>query len=128
MSEVGCCMNYPRTLLAALVSLSAVMSAPAAQTLAYVGTYTTVVGHPAAVVGAFTPLGLPSELLTGMAVVDVSQIAARRPGGRIVQLGAIRGGDQHTETFARIGGQHYDKAAADLANSRTADLFKRTLG
>lgn len=25
--------------------------------------------------------------------------------------------------FARIGGQHYDKAAADLANGRTADFF-----
>lgn len=40
MSEVGCCMNYPRALLATLLSLSAAMSAPATQTLAYVGTYT----------------------------------------------------------------------------------------
>lgn len=29
--------------------------------------------------------------------------------------------------FARIGGQHYDKAAADLANKRTADFFTKTL-
>lgn len=29
--------------------------------------------------------------------------------------------------FARIGGQHYDKAAADLANQRTADFFRTHL-
>lgn len=30
--------------------------------------------------------------------------------------------------FARIGGQHYDKAAADLANGRTRDFFQAHLG
>jgi len=30
--------------------------------------------------------------------------------------------------FARIGGEHYDKAAADLANGRTRDFFKQHLG
>jgi carboxymethylenebutenolidase len=29
--------------------------------------------------------------------------------------------------FARVGGQHYNKAAADLANSRTAAFFKKNL-
>lgn len=29
--------------------------------------------------------------------------------------------------FARVGGQHYDKAAANLANSRTADFFAANL-
>lgn len=29
--------------------------------------------------------------------------------------------------FARVGGQHYDKAAADLANQRTADFFQTHL-
>jgi carboxymethylenebutenolidase len=29
--------------------------------------------------------------------------------------------------FARIGGEHYDKAAADLANRRTAELFSKYL-
>ena len=29
--------------------------------------------------------------------------------------------------FARIGGQHFDKAAADLANKRTADFFSKHL-
>jgi carboxymethylenebutenolidase len=30
--------------------------------------------------------------------------------------------------FARIGGQHYDKAAAESANRRTAEFFKQHLG
>ncbi len=30
--------------------------------------------------------------------------------------------------FARVGGQHYDKAAADLANQRTAAFFRQHLG
>src|SRR5258708_1869501 len=30
--------------------------------------------------------------------------------------------------FARIGGQHYDKAAAESANRRTAEFFKHHLG
>jgi len=30
--------------------------------------------------------------------------------------------------FARVGGKHYDKASADLANSRTAEFFKKHLG
>lgn len=29
--------------------------------------------------------------------------------------------------FARVGGQHYDKAAADLANARTTEFFKTHL-
>jgi carboxymethylenebutenolidase len=35
-------------------------------------------------------------------------------------------GLQHA--FARVGGAHYDKAAADLANGRTAAFFKQHLG
>lgn len=30
--------------------------------------------------------------------------------------------------FARVGGQHYDKKNADLANQRTAEFFKKNLG
>jgi carboxymethylenebutenolidase len=30
--------------------------------------------------------------------------------------------------FARLGGQHYDEAAATLANKRTAEFFKKHLG
>ena len=29
--------------------------------------------------------------------------------------------------FARVGGEHYDKQAADEANKRTADFFKKHL-
>ena len=35
-------------------------------------------------------------------------------------------GNDHA--FARPGGEHYDKAAADLANQRTMDFFKKHLG
>jgi carboxymethylenebutenolidase len=30
--------------------------------------------------------------------------------------------------FARVGGQHYDRAAAEAANTRTAEFFKKHLG
>ena len=30
--------------------------------------------------------------------------------------------------FARIGGQHYDKGAADMANQRSRDFFASQLG
>jgi len=30
--------------------------------------------------------------------------------------------------FARVGGQHYDKKSAELANQRTAEFFKKNLG
>ncbi len=35
---------------------------------------------------------------------------------------------EQDHAFARVGGQHYNKAAADLANKRTADYFKQHLG
>jgi carboxymethylenebutenolidase len=35
---------------------------------------------------------------------------------------------EQDHAFARVGGQHYDKAAADLANRRTAEFFKKHLG
>jgi len=35
---------------------------------------------------------------------------------------------QQDHAFARLGGQHYDKVAADLANRRTAEFFKKHLG
>ena len=34
---------------------------------------------------------------------------------------------EQDHAFARVGGQHYDRAAADLANRRTADFFKQHL-
>lgn len=35
--------------------------------------------------------------------------------------------DGNDHAFARSGGEHYDKAAADTANARTADFFKKHL-
>jgi carboxymethylenebutenolidase len=35
--------------------------------------------------------------------------------------------NEQDHAFARVGGQHYDKAAADQANQRTADFFKKNL-
>jgi len=35
---------------------------------------------------------------------------------------------QCNHAFARVGGQHYDKQAADQANQRSAEFFKRHLG
>jgi carboxymethylenebutenolidase len=35
--------------------------------------------------------------------------------------------DQQDHAFARQGGEHFDKAAADLANQRTADFFQANL-
>lgn len=36
--------------------------------------------------------------------------------------------DGQDHAFARQGGEHYDQASADLANSRTLDLFRKALG
>lgn len=93
---------------------------------AFVGTYAPVVGHPSAVVAAFTPLAAPSKLLTGVTVVDTSEIQARRPGGRVVKLGFLGGGRQHTETFARIDGRDYvigaEEASCPNGNGRIVDV------
>ena len=36
--------------------------------------------------------------------------------------------DGNDHAFARVGGEHYDKSAADLANQRTSEFFKSHLG
>jgi carboxymethylenebutenolidase len=45
-------------------------------------------------------------------------------GNALVTLHDYQGNDH---AFARVGGAHYDKAAADLANNRTVDFFKANL-
>jgi len=45
-------------------------------------------------------------------------------GNPLITLHDYQGNDH---AFARVGGAHYDKAAADLANSRTVDFFKANL-
>ncbi len=46
-------------------------------------------------------------------------------GNKLVIIYTYPGADH---AFARIGGQHYDKKAADLANQRTAEFLKKHLG
>ena len=54
-----------------------------------------------------------------------AQIHARLDGNPLVTLFDYAGQDH---AFARIGGEHYDKAAADLANGRTIEFLKQHLG
>ena len=45
-------------------------------------------------------------------------------GNPLVTIHSYAGMDH---AFARVGGQHYDKQAADTANQRTAEFFKKNL-
>jgi carboxymethylenebutenolidase len=54
-----------------------------------------------------------------------AQIKAALGKNPLVTLHLYPGMDH---AFARVGGQHYDKAAADTANRRTAEFFKTHLG
>jgi hypothetical protein len=82
-------------------------------TRAYVGFYASLAGHPAAVVGAFTPVVGPAHLLSGLRILDTTEVQERRPRPRIRILGELTGGRQHTETFTRIGGRSYVIAAEE---------------
>jgi len=53
-----------------------------------------------------------------------AKIQAALKGNAQVSIHVYAGMDH---AFARIGGQHYDKTNADLANQRTADFFKKHL-
>ena len=58
------------------------------------------------------------------------------PAARQAVLNAVQGNPNITahvypgvnHAFARVGGEHYDATAADLANGRTAAFFKQHLG
>lgn len=54
-----------------------------------------------------------------------AQIKAALQGHPQVTIHSYPGADH---AFARIGGEHYDKAAAELANRRSAEFFRRHLG
>ncbi len=54
-----------------------------------------------------------------------AKIKQQLAGNSNVTMHSYAGQDH---AFARVGGQHYNQAAADLANSRTAEFFKRHLG
>ena len=66
---------------------------------AYLGYYGAKVGHPAAVVGAFTPVGASHEV-SGLRIADISQVTSRQPDPQITLLGELTGGRQHTEVYA----------------------------
>lgn len=53
------------------------------------------------------------------------KIKAGLAGNRQVTIHTYPGMEH---AFARVGGEHYDKAAAELANKRAADFFKTHLG
>jgi carboxymethylenebutenolidase len=53
------------------------------------------------------------------------KVAKALKGNAKVTLHTYKGQDH---AFARVGGKHFDKAAADLANSRTLNFFKEHLG
>jgi carboxymethylenebutenolidase len=53
-----------------------------------------------------------------------AKIKAALTGNAHVTIHSYAGMDH---AFARVGGQHYDKAAAELANGRTAEFFKKNL-
>ncbi|MGH2785306.1 MAG: LVIVD repeat-containing protein [Actinomycetota bacterium] len=95
-------------------------------TRAYLGFYASMVGHPSAVVGAFTPVVQPAHLLSGLRIVDTSEVQARVANPEIQILGELTGGRQHTETFTRIGGRSYVVAAEEGfcpgGNARIVDV------
>lgn len=92
---------------------------------AYVGYYEADVGHPAAVVGAFLPVPA-SHPVSGLRVVDVSEVQAHRPDPELTVLSELTGGRQHTETYAEIGGRRYVIAAEEGScpggNGRIVDV------
>ena len=95
-------------------------------TRAYLGFYESMVGHPSAVVGAFTPAVQPAHLLSGLRIADTSEVQARVPNPEIRILGELTGGRQHTETYTRIGGRSYvvaaDEGFCPGGNARIVDV------
>jgi len=53
-----------------------------------------------------------------------AKIKAGLGASRLVTIDTYPGMDH---AFARVGGQHYDKASADLANKRTSEFLKKSL-
>jgi hypothetical protein len=78
------------------------------------------------VTAAFTPVNQPSYALTGVRVLDLSEVAARVPDPDVPIVSEITGGRQHTEVYARIGGREYllggEEAACPGGNGRIVDI------
>ena len=56
---------------------------------------------------------------------EIAKVREGLKGNRQVTIELYKGQDH---AFARSGGEHYDKQAADQANQRTAEFFKKNLG
>jgi hypothetical protein len=92
---------------------------------AYVGWYHSTYGHPAAVVGAFTPTAAASTV-SGLRIVDTSQVQAHKANPVLSVLSELTGGRQHTETVTRIGKRTYviagEEATCPGGNARIVDV------
>jgi hypothetical protein len=102
-------------------------------TIAYVGFYEALAGHPSAVVGAFTPVAQPAQVLSGLRIVDVSALQQRQGDpttAPLPLLGQLTGGGNHTETYARIAGRDYVLTAEEShcpgGNGRVIDVTDPT--
>ena len=93
---------------------------------AYVGFYAPKVGYASAEVAAFTPVGAPSYALSGVRVVDTSDLQAGKPNPTLRILGEITGARQHTEVYTRIGGREYllgaEEGYCPAGNGRIVDI------
>jgi hypothetical protein len=91
----------------------------------YAGYYSAGVGYAAAVGAAFTPVNQPAYALTGVRMIDVSQIAART-GTEAPVVTEITGGRQHTEVYFRQGESEYllgaEEAVCPGGNGRIVEI------
>ena len=95
-------------------------------TRAYVGFYSTGPGYEAAIAAAFTSVFPPSYLLTGLRILDTTDVQRRRANPQVRIVGELTGGRQHTETFTRIKGRSYiiggEEAVCPGGNGRIVDI------
>ena len=91
-------------------------------TRAYVGYYEGGIGHPSAVVGAFTPAGQPAHLLSGIKIVDITGVRE----GVVEEISSLAGGRQHTQVYARQGHREFllgaEEAYCPGGNGRIVEI------
>ena len=91
-------------------------------TRAYVGYYEQGIGHPSAVVGAFTPAGQPAHLLSGIKIVDITGVR----DGVVSEISSLPGGRQHTQVYARQGDREFllgaEEAYCPGGNGRIVEI------
>ena len=95
-------------------------------TRAYVGYYAGNVGHPSAVVGAFTPAVAAAHAVSGLKILDTSAVQRRAKNPSIEVVSELNGGRQHTETVTRIGNRTYviagEEGFCPGGNGRIVDI------